>query len=131
LGFSPLDLGPVETTADHSTDPPSIRDKEEARLMPVQLIVATEYMDESLTKINANFTYLEGLAGGGTAKYATTLTAVTGTVPVTHNLNSQDIVVSIWDAAGKLVQADVQIVDANNISIAFLVPFTGRVVVRS
>jgi len=63
------------------------------------------------------------------SKYATALTGATGVHVVTHNLNNNDPLVSIWDSDGKLILADITITSANAVSVNFEAAFTGRVVV--
>lgn len=79
--------------------------------------------------LNANFSYLESLAGGA-QKHVAPLTGATGTVQITHNLGSADVLVQAWDSAGRSAIVDAAVLGANAISVTFEVEFTGRVIVR-
>lgn len=79
--------------------------------------------------LNLNFAYLESLAGGA-QKHVAALTAAAGTVQITHNLGSVDVLVQAWDEAGRLAIVDAAVVNANAIAVTFEAAFTGRVIVR-
>lgn len=96
--------------------------------MPLIQVTDETILADLVAILNANFLYVEGIAGG-TAKHVANFSVVTGQHTISHNLNSSDICVSIWDEAGSLVSADVQILTANSIRVTFEAAFSGRVVV--
>lgn len=68
---------------------------------------------------------LNGMLGN----YVETFANVMGTVTVTHNLGTRDVLIAIWDSLGNRTFAAARIVDDNSIEVTFGVPFSGRVVV--
>lgn len=96
--------------------------------MAIVILQGGETLRDSRAVINANFAAVSAAVGG---KYAVSLSAVTGTVALTHNLGTQDVVAQAWDSTGRSVLADFQITGANSMTVTFESPFTGRVVVRS
>ncbi|MCL4797632.1 MAG: hypothetical protein KJZ84_23920 [Bryobacteraceae bacterium] len=94
----------------------------------IVVIQGTDTPKDARAVINANFAALNAAAGG---KHVENLNAATGTVTITHNLGTQDVVAQAWDSSGRAAIVDFALVDAASISASFLVPFTGRVVVRS
>lgn len=48
---------------------------------------------------------------------------------VNHNLGSTDVFVQLYDAAGNVIMADVNVIDANTLSVFVSVPLTGKVLV--
>lgn len=62
--------------------------------------------------------------GGGGAFYSTTIATQTTSKAIAHNLETEDIVVSIYEKNGtsgkwEMILTDVEIVDANNITVSF------------
>jgi hypothetical protein len=99
-------------------------------LIPVQPSTLVAQLTNIL---NANFAHLESLVSGlagGAQKHVTALTAAAGTVQITHNLGSVDVLVQAWDEAGRLAIVDAAVVNANAIAVTFEAAFTGRVIVR-
>lgn len=94
----------------------------------ITLVQGTDLIKDSRAVINANFSAINAAAGG---KYAADLSGVTGTIGITHNLATQDVVAQCWDSSGRLTIADIQVTGANSLSVTFEAAFTGRIVVRS
>jgi hypothetical protein len=68
--------------------------------------------------VSAMKSYVGGAVSGGT--YSTSWTNVVGIsgTTVTHNLNSSNVLVSVYDANGKQIAVDdIDIVDANNVTL--------------
>ena len=83
---------------------------------------------DTVAVLNANFAALNAALGLAN-RHAQDLTNAVGSVTVTHNLGTRDVVVQIWNTSGVAEQAEVSILDANTISITFNTLFSGRVVV--
>lgn len=98
--------------------------------MPLTVLSGSTLGYELVSILNGNFSYLESLASGS-LKYVGTLSGVTGEQTITHNLNSTEVVVAIWDSTGVQVYADVTILTVNTLRINFVEPFTGKVVVMA
>ena len=96
--------------------------------MPLTVLSGSTLGSDLVSILNNNFSYLESLASGS-VKYVGSLASVTGEQTITHNLNSTEVVVSIWDSTGLQVYADVTVLTVNTLKVNFVEPFTGKVVV--
>lgn len=96
-----------------------------ANITTIQL---TDIKRDTVAVLNQNFAALNA-AIGTVNRYAANLTAVSGDVPVTHNLGTRDVIVQLWNTSGIAETVQATVLDINSIQLHFNQSFTGRVVV--
>jgi len=71
----------------------------------------------------------EGGGGGAGVGYVHEQTSAAATWSINHGLGTENVSVAVWDSSGELVNADVVIVDSDNLTITHSSAITGKAIV--
>ena len=87
--------------------------------------------DLELQKIDGSYIALATILtqNGGVSKYVHIQSSAVTIWTINHNMNSNDILINVWDDNGFLLISDVSIITPNQVSINFVNPQSGRAII--
>lgn len=127
--LGPLMLKPTTALADFANDEAVSRSWVTLFTTPIQVLANQVKQGQAgmLTQINGVRNRVTALENRLRSKgFVFTLVEPSDVWNITHNLNSVNMNISLYDSDGHVLLTDIQHIDSNNVKVTFAVPTAGR-----